>query len=59
LALNGVGEIFDTVSGFGSVASGEYTVADLSSRVFFDSRRRHRITVRLENLLDKRYTTIH
>ncbi len=34
LAIYGVGEMFDTVSGFGSVPSGEYTVADLSGRTF-------------------------
>jgi vitamin B12 transporter len=59
LTLNNVGEMFDTVSGFGQVASGEYTVVDLSGRVFLDSSRRHRINVRLENALDEEYTTVH
>jgi outer membrane receptor protein involved in Fe transport len=59
LAVNHVGEMFDTVGGFGSVPSGKYTVVDLSGRVFLDSRRRNRINVRLENLFDEEYTTIH
>ena len=59
LTVNRVGSMFDTVSGFGSVPSGEYTVADLSGRVFLDRSRRHRINLRLENVLDEDYTTIH
>jgi vitamin B12 transporter len=59
LTVNGIGEMFDAVSGFGSVNGGRYTIADLSGRVFLESRRRHRINIRLENLLDKAYTTIH
>jgi vitamin B12 transporter len=51
--------MFDTVSGFGSVPSGNYIVADLSGRVFLDRSRRHRINLRLENLFDEEYTTIH
>jgi vitamin B12 transporter len=54
-----VGEIFDNVSGFGQVPSGEYTVIDVAGRYFFDSQRRHRINVRLENLFDNRYATGH
>jgi outer membrane receptor protein involved in Fe transport len=57
VTANGVGEMFNTVSGFGGVPSGEYAVVDLSGRVYFDRQRRHRINLRLENLLDKRYTT--
>lgn len=59
LTANWVGEMFDTVGGFGSVPSGKYTVIDLAGRVFLDARRRHRINLRLENLFDERYTTIH
>ena len=57
--LNGVGETFDVVSGFGNVASGDYLIADLSGRVYLDKGRRHRLSVRLENLFDKEYATIH
>jgi vitamin B12 transporter len=58
LTINRVGEMFDTVSGFGSVPSGDYTVLDLSGRIFLDTRRRHRINLRLENLFDERYNTL-
>ena len=59
LTVNRVGSMFDTVSGFGSVPSGEYTVVDVSGRVFVDRNRRHRINLRLENLFDEGYTTRH
>jgi vitamin B12 transporter len=59
LAINGVGETFDIVSGFGDVPSGDYLVADLSGRVYLDGQRRHRIGVRLENLFNEEYATIH
>jgi vitamin B12 transporter len=59
LTVNRVGDMFDTVSGFGSVPSGDYTVVDLSGRVFVDRDRRHRINLRLENLFDEEYTTRH
>ena len=59
LTVNRVGDMFDTVSGFGSVASGDYTLVDLSGRVFVDRSRRHRINLRLENLFDEEYSTRH
>ena len=59
LTVNRVGSMFDTVSGFGSVPSGEYTIVDLSGRVFVDRNRRHRINLRFENLFDEVYTTRH
>jgi len=57
--VNAVGELNDSVAGFGLVPSGDYTVADLSGRVFLDARRQHRINVRLENLFDAEYATGH
>jgi len=36
-----------------------YAVADLAGRYFLDARRRHRITLRLENLFDSAYATGH
>jgi len=59
VSVNNVGSMTDSVSGFGLVPSGKYTVVDLAGRVFIDSKRRHRINVRLENLFDETYTTIH
>jgi len=54
-----VGDIFDNVSGFGSVPSGNYEVFDLAGRYFLDPQRRHRLNVRLENLFDSDYATGH
>jgi len=59
LTLFWVGEIFDNVSSFGSVPSGNYTVVDLGGRYFLDAQRRHRINLRLENLFDAEYATGH
>lgn len=59
LTINRVGEMFETVGGFGNVSGGQYTVVDLSGRVFLDNGRRHRINIRLENLFDEEYTTAH
>jgi vitamin B12 transporter len=59
LTVNRVGDIFDRVSGFGNVPSGDYTIVDLSGRVFVDRNRRHRINLRLENLFDEEYATGH
>jgi vitamin B12 transporter len=52
-----VGEIFNNVSGFGSVPAGNYAVVDLAGRYFLDTQRRHRFNVRLENLFDADYAT--
>ena len=59
LTINHVGEMFQTVSGFGSVPAGKYTVVDLSGRLFLDRARRNRINLRLENFFDENYTTVH
>jgi len=59
VTFNNVGETFDVVSGFGDVPGGDYLIVDLSGRVYLDSRRRHRISIRLENLFDEEYATIH
>jgi outer membrane cobalamin receptor len=59
LTVNSVGQLNDTVAGFGLVSSGDYTIADLSGRVFLDGRRRHRLNLRFENLFDSEYATGH
>lgn len=59
LTVNAVGALDDNVSGFGRVASGDYTVVDLAGRLFLDRRRQHRVNIRLENLFDQEYTTLH
>ena len=57
VSVNSIGEITDSVSGIGTVPSGDYTIVDLSGRFFFDGARRHRINVRMENLLDEQDST--
>ncbi|MGE3178664.1 MAG: hypothetical protein AB7O32_14445, partial [Vicinamibacterales bacterium] len=57
LTVGHVGTIFNTVPVFGTVTAGDYTLIDVAGRVFLDSRRRHRINIRLENLFDQVYTT--
>jgi vitamin B12 transporter len=52
-----VGDIFNNVSGFGSVPAGNYAVVNLAGRYFLDTQRRHRFNVRLENLFDADYAT--
>jgi vitamin B12 transporter len=59
LTVNGVGEMFDVVNGFGDVPSGDYVIVDLTGRVYLDRNRRHRISARLENLFDQEYATVH
>lgn len=54
-----VGDIFDNVSGFGKVPSGNYAIVDLAGRYFLDARRQHRLNLRLENLFDEDYATGH
>ena len=58
VSLNHVGSVYDVVGGgIGQLQRGNYTVADLSGRVYLDSARRHTLSLRLENAFDKTYTT--
>ena len=56
-----VGEIFSDVGGFfatgKSAEHGDYTVIDLSGFYFLDSNNKHRLGLRIENLLDEDYST--
>lgn len=52
-----VGDVYQTVSGFGRVNYGDYVVVDLAAYVFVDKARRHRVTARLENAFDEDYAT--
>jgi outer membrane cobalamin receptor len=55
---NWVGSVVDNVSGgVGRVDRGNYVVVDLNAYVEFGKDRRHRISARLENLLDEDYST--
>jgi vitamin B12 transporter len=57
VTVNSIGEITDSVSNIGNVSSGDYTLVDLSGRVFLDRARRHRVSIRMENLFDQEYST--
>jgi outer membrane cobalamin receptor len=52
-----VGDVHQTVSGFGRVNYGDYAVVDLAAYVFLDEDRKHRVTARLENTFDEDYAT--
>ena len=57
-SLMWTGDVWQTVSGFGRVNYGNYTVVDLAAHVFLDGDdRRHRLTARLENALGEGYAT--
>ncbi|MEW5683462.1 MAG: TonB-dependent receptor [Pseudomonadota bacterium] len=52
------GDVFQNVTGFGRVNYGDYAVVDLAAHVYLDpSKRRHRLTARLENAFDEDYAT--
>jgi vitamin B12 transporter len=56
LVVRHVGDVFDTVGGgIGRVEHGNYTVADLAGA--YTLAERHRIGLRLENVLDEEYDT--
>ena len=53
-----VGDVYDQVaSGIGRIEHGGYTVVDLGAGYYFDRERKHRLGVRIENLLDEEYAT--
>ena len=51
------GEQLASVTGFGTVNYGDYTVFDLSAYYFLDANQTHKITARIENLFDEDYIT--
>lgn len=58
IAVNWVGELFDQVqSGLGRVEHGDFVIADLNARWYLDADRRHRLSLRVENLFDEEYFT--
>ncbi|MDP3495319.1 MAG: TonB-dependent receptor [Hyphomonadaceae bacterium] len=52
-----VGKLENTVAGFGRLEYGDYVVADLAAHVFLDTDQKHKLTARVENLLDEEYRT--
>jgi vitamin B12 transporter len=57
LTVNDVGNVYDVVGGVGRVERGNYTVVDLSGRIYLDAGRRQQIALRLENAFDEDYVT--
>jgi outer membrane cobalamin receptor len=58
ISLIWTGDVAQQVTGFGRVAYGNYVVLDLAAHAYLDGdRRKHRITARLENVLDEDYAT--
>jgi len=51
-----VGEMFDQVpSGLGRVEDGDFAVFDLNARWYLDADRKHKLSLRVENLFDETY----
>lgn len=57
LALKYVGDKSADVTGFGRQTYGDYFVLDAGTHIYLDTREQHRISLRLENLLDEDYAT--
>lgn len=58
VALNWVGDTYQSVGAFGRNNLGDYVVVDLNGYVFLDGQaRKHRIGLRAQNLFDKNYAT--
>lgn len=57
LAVNWTGDVYSSVATFGRIEHGNYAVVDLSAYLFLDEDRRHRVGVRVENLLNTDYAS--
>lgn len=57
LAMKYVGDKSTDVTGFGRQAYGDYYVLDAGAHLYLDANEQHRVTLRLENLLDEAYAT--
>ncbi|MEX2333126.1 MAG: TonB-dependent receptor, partial [Pseudohongiella sp.] len=57
LAVKYVGDKNSDVTGFGVQDYGDYYVLDAGVHAWLDDAERHRVTLRLENLLDEEYAT--
>lgn len=55
--VNHVGQVLNNVSGFGTQASGDYTVVDLAGRINFGEAGRHRLNLAVHNLFDTEFVT--
>lgn len=57
LAVKYVGDKSTDVTGFGRQRYGDYYVLDAGAHLYLDANEQHRVTLRLENLLDEAYAT--
>lgn len=57
VTVNDVGDVYDVVGGVGRAERGNYTVLDLSGRIYLDASRRQQLALRLENAFDEEYVT--
>jgi outer membrane receptor protein involved in Fe transport len=57
VAFKYIGEKTNNVTGFGVQTYGDAYVVDAGAHVYLDRDQRHRVTLRLENLLDEEYAT--
>ncbi len=56
IAATWVGELYDNApSGLGRQEHGDYVVVDLNARWYLDADRKHRLSLRVENLFDEEY----
>ncbi|KPH66395.1 TonB-dependent receptor [Novosphingobium sp. ST904] len=58
LAVNWIGDVWSTASGFGRMNYGNYVLVDLGGHFYVDGEaRRNRFGINVENLFDKAYAT--
>ncbi len=57
LAVKYVGDKSTDITGFGRQGYGDYYVLDAGAHLYLDANEQHRVTLRLENLLDEKYAT--
>lgn len=55
--LNWVGDVYQSVTGFGRRNFGNYTTVNLAGRVFLDQARHHRLGTSIQNVFDEEYAT--
>lgn len=57
VAVNWVGDVYSSPSGFGRRNYGNYALIDLGAHVYLDRARQHRFGVNVENVTNKDYAT--
>ena len=52
-----VGDVYQSISGIGRVEHGRYAIVDLTGYWHLDDAQRHRLNIRIENVLDREYAS--